>query len=355
MASRSRNYLKGQFEDGDSPNGADFSDVIDSFINQIDDGVQLDGNGNLTVPNGITLGEPANGSAGTLRFNSTSGGIEISDGTNWNPVASGGGGAFSPVGDQGDVAFGDGRVGIGTFETAPTYRFEVNLGANTGTAERIRLGNAVISNGQGASATYAQFSNQSQSAGNDNFALRQGQAGDVNLNAAANQPLSISHGRTQARIFIMGDGRVIVGNNGPVDAATELFQVNGAAGKLSGGNVWSIISDERLKQDIKPFEDGLRELMNVRPVRFHYNDLSKADSNEEEVGIIAQEIEKIFPYMVTKRNVSGEVKDLPKNLLSFNGNALTYVMVNSIKELANKVEALEKEVSKLKKASKIKD
>src|SRR5690606_8310112 len=309
-----------QFEDGDSPDGEDFSDVMDSFINIIDDGIQLDGNGNLMVPNGITLGEPANGTSGTLRFNSVSGGIEISDGTNWNPVVSGGGGAFSPVGDQGDIAFGGGRVGIGTFETAPVYRLEINLGPNTGTDEQARLGNAVISNGQGASAAYAQFSHRSQSTGNDNFALRQGQAGDVNLNAPLNQPISISHGRTQARLFVMGDGRVIIGNNGPVGGATSLFQVNGSAGKTTGEDLWDIISDERLKQDIKPFKDGLKKLMEVRPVRFHYNGQLHTDKNKEEVGIIAQEIEKVFPYMVTKTNMSGESKDVPENLRSYNGS-----------------------------------
>src|SRR5690606_4613573 len=173
MASRSRNYLKGQFINGASPTEGDFGDIMDSFINIIDDGIQLDGNGNLLVPNGITLGEPVNGPTGTLRFNTTSGEIELSDGTNWNPIVSGGSGAFSPVGEQGDVAFGGGRVGIGTFENPPEYRLEVNLEANTGTAERVRLGNAVISNGQGASAAYAQFSNLAQADGNDNFALRQ--------------------------------------------------------------------------------------------------------------------------------------------------------------------------------------
>lgn len=351
MEPRSRTYLKGQFKDGDSPNGIDFSDVMDSFLNIIEDEIQVDDDQNLIVTGGVTLGEPANGPSGTLRFNTTSGEIELSDGTDWNPIVSGGTGAFSPIGEQGDVAFGGGQVGIGTFNTPPEYRLEVNLGLNTGTAERVRLGNAVISNGQGASGTYAQFSNQTQSDGNDNFALRQGQAGDVNLNAPANQPISISHGRIQSRVFIMGDGRTIVGNNGPVDAATELFQVNGSAGKTTGGNTWAVISDKRVKQDIKPFEDGLKKLMDVRPVQFRYNGVSNTDPQEEEVGIIAQEIEKVFPYMVSKRNKSGEVKELPKNLLSFNGNALTYVMVNSIKELATRVEALEKEVTSLKKSS----
>lgn len=348
MALRSRNYLKGQFEDGDSPDGEDFADIMDSFINIIDDGIQLDGNGNLLVPNGVTLGEPGTGPAGTIRFNSGSGEIELSDGTNWNPIVSGSSGAFSPVGDQGDVAFGGGLVGIGTFETPPVYRFEVNLGPNTGTNERVRLGNAVVSNGQGASAAYAQFSHQNQSEGNDNFALRQGQAGDVNLNAPANQSISISHGRTQARIFVMGDGRVIIGNNGPVAGATSLFQVNGSAGKTTGEQFWDVISDERLKKDTMPFEDGLKELLNVRPVRFHYNGKHNTNPDKEEVGIIAQEIEKIFPYMVSKTNVSGEEKDLPENLRSFNGSALIYVMINAIQELAHRVETLEKEVGKLK-------
>lgn len=353
MSSRSRNYLKGQFNDGDSPNGQDFTDVMDSFINIIDDGVHMDGDTNLAVPGGVTLSEAANGPAGTIRFNTTTGTIELSDGTIWNPVGSGGESVFTSVGEEGDVAFGGGRVGIGNFETAPVYRLEVNLAANTATGERVRFGNAVISNGQGASATYAQFSNQSQGDGNDNFALRQGQVGDVNLNAPLNQPIAITHGRIQARIFVVGDGRVLIGTNSPIGGSPDLLQVNGSAGKTAGGNLWSIISDERLKKEVKPFEDGLSKLMKVRPVRFHYNGMLNTNPNEEEVGIIAQEIEKIFPYMVTKQYLSEDNnKNLPEDILSFNGNALTYVMVNSIKELASRVEKLEKEIATLKKGSK---
>ncbi len=337
MSVKSRTYLKGQFENGDSPTGDDFSDVMDSFVNILDDGINLDTNGNLHIPNGITLSGSSAGPAGTLRYNSGTGGVEISDGVNWNPIVSGSSGAFTPVGAAGDVAFAGGNVGIGTFAVPPTFRLEVNLNPNTGTGERVRFGNGVISNGQGASAAYAQFSNQAQSDGNDNYAVRQGQAGDVSLNAPLNQPVSITQARTQTRVFIAPNGNVIIGNNALLSA--DLFQVNGSAGKTAGGNTWAVISDERLKKDIQPFDDGLEKLMKVKPVKFHYNGLLNTNTDEEEVGIIGQELEKIFPYMVSKQESTADSKsDTPENLRVFNSNALTYVMVNAIKELSrNKV------------------
>lgn len=344
MSVKSRNYLKGQFENGDSPTGEDFSDVMDSFVNILDDSISLDTNRNLQVPNGITLGGSTAGPAGTLRYNSGTGGIEISDGVNWNPIVSGSSSVFASVGGAGEVAYAGGNVGIGTFATPPTFRLEVNLNPNTGVGERVRFGNGVISNGQGASATYAQFSNQAQSDGNDNYAVRQGQAGDVSLNAPLNQPVSITQARTQTRVFIAPNGNVVIGNNATLSA--DMFQVNGSAGKTAGGATWAIISDERLKKDIEPFEDGLKKLMEVRPVKFHYNGILNTNTEEEEVGIIGQELEKIFPYMVSKQAATADSKsDTPENLRVFNSNALTYVMVNAIKELASRVEALEKQLA----------
>src|SRR5439155_19538127 len=87
-------------------------------------------------------------------------------------------GAFQPVGVGGTVAYTGGNVGIGSgFSTAspPTCRLEVHLAANSGTAEQVRFGNVVCSNGGagGSFAGYAVFSHNNH-ASDSNFALRQG-------------------------------------------------------------------------------------------------------------------------------------------------------------------------------------
>lgn len=339
MSERSKAYLKQEFRDGERPSGADFGDLIDSFVTKVDDGITVDADGNLDLPGGLTLGDATNGQAGTLRFNG--GQVQFHNGLGWNSLSTGSGGAFEEVAGGPHVAFGGGNVGIGTFATAPTFKLEVDLGQNNTTDQRVRFGNAVLSNGQGASAAYAQFSHQDQAAGNNTFALRQGPSGDVNLNAANNQPITISHNRTQSRVFIAPTGQVVIGNNALLSGAGEILQVNGTAGKTQGGNNWSVISDARLKTDIRPFDEGLSQLMQVKPIKFKYNGQLNTNTQQEEIGVLGQEIEKVFPYMVTKAQLPNASEPLPDDLRMYNNSALTYVMVNAIKELAERVVQLE--------------
>ena len=75
------------------------------------------------------------------------------------------------------------------------------------------------------------------------------------------------------------------------------FEVGGNAGKTQGGNVWNVISDRRLKSNIKDFNDGLDVIMKIRPVSFVYNS-NVSKSGETEIGIVAQEMQEIAPYTV---------------------------------------------------------
>lgn len=343
MAERFRVDLRNEFRDGERPTGADFADLIDSFICKKDDLVTVDANGNLDIQAGVNLKDVTTGVSGTLRFNS--GQVQVFDGAVWTNISGGGGGgAFTPVGAGPHVAFDGGNVGVGTFAAAPTFKLEVPLGNNNSPDQRVRFGNAVLANGFGAFQTAAQLAHQNHANTNvninTNYALRQSQAGDVNLNAPAGQAIAISHGGSTPRIFVAGDGTVVIANNAIMPALnapnTTVLQVNGFAGKTQGGANWAIPSDLRLKEHIKPFADGLNKLMDVRPVRFHYKDKPEAP---EEVGVIGQEIEKIFPYMITQTGKGSETDD--DGLRMYNSSALTYVMVNAIQELANRIVQLE--------------
>lgn len=260
-------------------------------------------------------------------------------------------GAFQPVGVGGAVAYTGGNVGIGSgFSAAspPTYRLEVPLTANSGTAQQVRFGNVVCSSGAGgAFAGHAVFSHKSH-ASDSNFALRQGPNGDVQINAAAGQPISFLQGGTAVRMGISNAGHVIVGSDAdltspPIPAGiTALLQVTGEAFKLTPGHdAWTIPSDARLKEDVRDLEVGLAELRQVRPVRFRCNGRAGTPVGVAGVGVIGQEIEKIFPEMI--RKVPGGVGGEPglEDLRIYDSSALPYVLVNSVKELAGKVEQLE--------------
>jgi hypothetical protein len=264
-------------------------------------------------------------------------------------------GAFQPLGVGGAVAYGGGNVGVGaSFSSAnpPAYRLEVNLDANTATTERVRFGHAVCSNGgAGTFAGYAVFSHDVH-ASDGNCALRQGPNGNVHINTPTGQPVSIRQSGTNIRLGVSAAGNVIVGSETDLAVAppTATLQVVGDAFKNTGSGSWLIPSDARLKEDVRELEAGLAQLRRVRPVRFRYNGRAGTPAGQEGVGVLGQEIEKIFPEMI--RQVPGGLDGEPdtENLRIYDGSALTFVLVNAVKELAAKVEQLEWALAEARKA-----
>ena len=95
-------------------------------------------------------------------------------------------------------------------------------------------------------------------------------------------------------------------------------------------------SDRRLKERINPLEKSLEKLLAVRGVNFYWKD--KSISDKEQIGVIAQEIEKIFPNLV----VNG------KDYKSVHYVALIPVLIESIKEQQAQLKAQERELNTLK-------
>jgi hypothetical protein len=255
-------------------------------------------------------------------------------------------GAFQPVGAAGAVAYAGGNVGVGSFAPAspPTHPLEVNLDANSGPGQQVRFGHAVCSNGgAGTFAGYAVFSHDSQ-ATDSNCALRQGPNGNVHINAPTGQPISVRQTGTNVRLAVSAAGNVVVasGNETDLIAAppTATLQVVGDVFSSTGKFVGPA-SDARVKEDVRDLEAGLAELRRVRPVRFRFNGRAGTPLGLESVGVIGQELEKILPEMI--RRVPGKVGGEPdmEDFRVYDGSALTFVLVNAVKELAGKVERLE--------------
>jgi hypothetical protein len=254
-------------------------------------------------------------------------------------------GAFQPVGTAGAVAYTGGSVGIGANfspTSLPVYRLDVSLGPNTAQTEQVRFGNAVCCNGgAGAFAGFAVFSHSSHATDND-YALRQGPDGSVHVNATAGRPVSIRQNGNTIRMAISPTGNVVVGSEADLPGAgTAMLQVAGDAFKLGGSASWLVPSDARLKENVRDLEAGLAQLRQVRPVRFRYNGRAGTAAGQECVGVLGQEIEQVFPEMI--RRAPGGLNGEPdtEDLRVYDGSALTFVLVNAVKELAGKVEQLE--------------
>jgi len=99
------------------------------------------------------------------------------------------------------------------------------------------------------------------------------------------------------------------------------------------------LSDQRVKKDIRDFSAGLRELEKLQPVRFKYNGKAALAPNDgvEYIGLIAQDLREVLPFMVSESQ-SDSIDGHP--VLTVDSSALTYVLINSVKEEAHAITKL---------------
>ena len=113
-------------------------------------------------------------------------------------------------------------------------------------------------------------------------------------------------------------------------------------GYKPGGGSWATVSDARVKKDVRDFKDGLDAVLRIRPVWYRYNENPGFADGREYVGILAQEMQEVAPYMVEEKPVGQVVRedaqgneiivDPGKNYLSYDSSALVYLLVNAVQE-----------------------
>ncbi len=105
-------------------------------------------------------------------------------------------------------------------------------------------------------------------------------------------------------------------------------------------NTWSVISDERTKKNVKPFDHGLADLRAFpMPVSFNYNGVNDTpDDGSQGIGYIAQHVQKVAPKMVGTDD---------NGYLFVNTGAMQMMFHTSIIEVDDRVIELEKKVKEL--------
>lgn len=131
------------------------------------------------------------------------------------------------------------------------------------------------------------------------------------------------------KMIITNGGTVGIG--APVPTAT--LSVNGTANNSTGS--WGIYSDERIKVVNGDFDDGLEVISKIHPVRFNYTNDAPLYTAQEQIGVVAQELEKVAPYMVNVQAV-GQFDDLRE----VNGQAYVFLLINAVKEQQKMIEEL---------------
>ncbi|MFH2140846.1 MAG: tail fiber domain-containing protein, partial [Bacteroidota bacterium] len=108
---------------------------------------------------------------------------------------------------------------------------------------------------------------------------------------------------------------------------------------------WTMYSDSLLKTNILPYQDGLYIVRQINPVLYEYNGLLGLEPNVEHVGIIAQQLANIAPYMVDTVNVVLDtLTGVETPVLTLNSDAFSYMNINAIKELDSAVTILQQTV-----------
>jgi len=149
-----------------------------------------------------------------------------------------------------------------------------------------------------------------------------------------------------------GVSRNIVIGNALTGKGADTAFIGGTSGAYNGANSssWSTTSDERIKTNITGYTTGLAVLDQVNVKTYNYlsdSDIATAhpeladsaglvheglDTEKTIVGVMAQELESLLPNTVTTRD---------NGIKTVNKDELFWVMLNSIKELKARVEALE--------------
>lgn len=127
---------------------------------------------------------------------------------------------------------------------------------------------------------------------------------------------------------------------GPRHYINGQLLVRGETWNDSGIAYWMTYSDRSLKDVDGAFGKGLKEIMALQPIRYHFktdNDL-QLPSDQEHSGFIAQDVDKVIPEAV-QRHESG--------YLAMNYDPILLSLVNAVKELKAKNNKLRAEIQKM--------
>lgn len=203
--------------------------------------------------------------------------LRYSGGTNltWNSIN-----APWDIGSGDDVIYEDGDVGIGIGN--PIYRLDVT---------------------DNVSGYAARFRNSNTSVSSRGIIIQAG-------------PNSNPTSTTYYGLFLDGNGT----------------NIGGIRGNGTGGTMYSTTSDRRLKQNIKTFDQGLATLDKINPAIYQM----KSNPTQDEIGFIAQELQKILPVAVGG-DPNGNVEESP---MTVDYGRITPVLVAAIKEQQKIIDTL---------------
>ena len=143
---------------------------------------------------------------------------------------------------------------------------------------------------------------------------------------------------TNTRRGIVFDGSAIssrIDGTARLDVSSSGIAVTGAI--TATGDVTAYASsDERLKENIVEIDNALEKVKQIRGVEYDWTEQyleEYAHVPKHDVGVIAQEVEKVLPEIVAERD---------NGIKAVRYEKLTAMIIEAVKELSARVDELEK-------------
>jgi hypothetical protein len=151
------------------------------------------------------------------------------------------------------------------------------------------------------------------------------------------------YGVAALRMIIEAEGNVGIGESNP----SHILHIGGQG--RSTNSAWATSSDGRVKQKIKTITGSLDKILQLRPVNYQwiteYKNANKGLKTKN-TGFISQEVEKIFPEMVTIAKESFGAETI-EDFRVLNISDLPVHLVKAMQEQQGQIEKLKVENEKL--------
>jgi len=147
--------------------------------------------------------------------------------------------------------------------------------------------------------------------------------------------MHLNHNSNGYIYLVDGGGKVGIGTSF-VNSTYALEVGTSGDGSSAQANAWNTFSDLRLKKNITPINNPLTLLEEINGVYFNWKEGS---DESRQVGVIAQEVEKVLPEVVSTDDDGYKSVDYGK---------ISALLVEAVKELKKQNEILQKENRKIK-------
>ena len=238
------------------------------------------------------------------------------------------------------IAGANSAVGAG----ANAYAATISTGANTIAIAAFTKANAALPNATGtfAGALTITSATNIQAGG---FTANNNGYGIIGYTSSAASAGVIGYSQNQTKYGILG--------------YNNTYSFYGAGdGYFSGqilatNNITAYYSDRRLKRDIVEIKNSLDLIRQISGVYYKQNDVAKSygyDSEETQIGVIAQEIQKVIPQAIAPapfdiKVVDGKVTSKSgENYLTVLPDKIIPVLIQAIKQLDERLSAIEERI-----------